>query len=289
MSTYKIIDEETVASIIPARRKNSRKGENGVVLAVGGSWMYHGAPFLVAMAAYRTGVDLAYLAVPEPLVDPIRAMSPALIVIPLPDYRLTKRSVNKLLKKLPQINAAAIGPGLSIAKEEALLELVKELLALNAGVVLDASALIPQVLKVIQGKRVILTPHAGEFKRLFGEQPPQDLDGRISLTIEKAKEYNVTILLKGPTDIITDGNETYINTTGNAAMTVGGTGDVLTGITAGLLTKIQSPTKCAAAAAYINGKCGDIAHQQLGLHILPTDIIDLIPKVMKTMDKIIEE
>ncbi|MEM3395011.1 MAG: NAD(P)H-hydrate dehydratase [Nitrososphaerota archaeon] len=289
MSNYKIIDEETVMSIIPPRRKNSRKGENGVVLVVGGSWMYHGAPFLTAMAAYRSGVDLTYLAVPEPLVDPIRAMSPAIIIIPLPDYRLTKRSVNKLLKKLPQINAAAIGPGLSIAKEEALTELVKQLLSLGAGVVLDASALIPSVLKVIQGEKVILTPHAGEFKRLFGQQPPQDLDEKISLATEKAKEYNVTILLKGPTDIITDGNEIYINKTGNAGMTVGGTGDVLTGITAGLLTRIQSPIKCAAAAAYINGKCGDTAYQHLGLHMLPTDIIDQIPKIMKPMDKLIEE
>jgi len=288
LSSYKLIDEEIVKSIIPPRRKNSRKGENGVVLAVGGSWMYHGAPFLVAMAAYRSGVDLVYLAVPEPLVDPIRAMSPAIIVIPLPDYKLTKRSVNKLLKKLPQIHAAAIGPGLSIAKEEALLDLVKELLNSGAGVVLDASALVPSVLQAVRGKRVILTPHAGEFKRLFGEQPPQDLEGRVELAVEKAREHGVTILLKGPIDVITDGNEMYINSTGNAAMTVGGTGDVLTGITAGLLARIDSPVKCAAAAAYINGRCGDIAYQQLGLHILPTDIIETLPKVMKPMDKIIE-
>ncbi len=289
MRSYKLLDEETVRSIIPPRRKNSRKGENGVVLAVGGSWMYHGAPFLVAMAAYRSGVDLVYLAVPEPLVDSIRAMSPALIVIPLPDYKLTKRSVNKLLKKLPQVHAAAIGPGLAIAREEALHELIKELLSLNVGLVLDASALIPSVLQVIREKRVILTPHAGEFKRLFGQQPSTNLDERVELSAKKAEEYGITILLKGPVDIITDGHESYINTTGNAAMTVGGTGDVLTGITAGLLTRIESPVKCAAASAYINGKCGDVAYQELGLHILPTDIINLIPKVMKPMDKIIEE
>lgn len=288
MNSYKIIDEETVKSIIPPRRRDSRKGENGAVLAVGGSWMYHGAPFLVAMAAYRSGVDLTYLAVPEPLVVPIRSMSPAIIVMPLPDYKLTKRAVNKLLKKLPQINAAAIGPGLSIAKEEALIELVKELLDRGAGVVLDASALVPSVLRVIKGKKVVLTPHAGEFKRLFGQQPSSDLDRRVELAAKEAQEYSVTILLKGPIDVITDGEETYINTTGNAAMTVGGTGDVLTGITAGLLARIESTVKCAAAAAYINGKCGDIAYQQIGLHILPTDIIEIIPIVMKSMDRIVE-
>jgi len=288
LNSYKIIDEETVKSIIPPRRRDSRKGENGAVLAVGGSWMYHGAPFLVAMAAYRSGVDLTYLAVPEPLVVPIRSMSPAIIVMPLPDYKLTKRAVNKLLKKLPQINAAAIGPGLSIAKEEALIELVKELLDRGAGVVLDASALVPSVLRVIKGKKVVLTPHAGEFKRLFGQQPSSDLDRRVELAAKEAQEYSVTILLKGPIDVITDGEETYINTTGNAAMTVGGTGDVLTGITAGLLARIESTVKCAAAAAYINGKCGDIAYQQIGLHILPTDIIEIIPIVMKSMDRIVE-
>ena len=84
---YKIVDEEFVKSCVKPRRMDSHKGENGVVLVVGGGWMYHGAPFLAAMAALRCGVDLAYIAAPEKIVPSIRALSPAIIAIPLTDLK----------------------------------------------------------------------------------------------------------------------------------------------------------------------------------------------------------
>jgi NAD(P)H-hydrate epimerase len=283
------VNEEYVAPLIPPRRRWSRKGENGVVLCVGGSRLYHGAPALMAMAAYRTGVDLVYLAVPEVHERPIRSMAPELIVIPMVDAKLTKRVADQILKWLPgRPNSAAIGPGLSISKAVALQYLVGQLLSDGVPVVLDASALIPEVLEVVRGKRVVLTPHAGEFARLFGKHPGNSVEERVRSAQEAARSNEVVVLLKGPVDVITDGERVLINRRGTPAMTVGGTGDVLTGIVAGLLAKGMEPLEAAAAGAFINCVAGEIAERDLGLHVLPSDLIARIPVVMKSFDRVID-
>ncbi len=284
------IDEtsaEWVATVIPPRRSGSRKGENGVVIVVGGSRLYHGAPFLTAMAAMRSGVDLVYLFVPEKISVSIRALSPSLIVNPLTDVKLTARISEQIVKNSPQAHAAAIGPGLSVARESALTKLLNGLLEKGIKLVLDASALQPYVLNTIGGRDVVLTPHAGEFVRLFGTPPGNSLEDRCRTAKEMAKRHGVVILLKGEVDVITDGDRVMANRTGTCAMTVGGTGDVLTGLVAGLVAKGVAGFEAASAAAYINGLCGEMAAAELGLHILPTDLIEKIPQVMKKFDKIV--
>ncbi|GBC70692.1 Bifunctional NAD(P)H-hydrate repair enzyme Nnr [Candidatus Calditenuaceae archaeon HR02] len=284
------IDETSadwVATVIPPRRSSSRKGENGVVIVVGGSRLYHGAPFLTAMAAMRSGVDLVYLFVPEKIAAPIRALSPSLIVNPLTDVKLTNRISEQIIKSSPQAHAAAIGPGLSVAKESALTKLLNGLLKKGIRLVLDASALQPYILDAVAGQDVVLTPHAGEFARLFGTPPGNSLEERCRAAKEMAKRHGIVILLKGMVDVITDGERLVVNRTGTCAMTVGGTGDVLTGIVAGLVAKGVPCFEAASASAYINGLCGEIAATELGLHILPTDLIEKIPQVMKKFDKIV--
>ncbi|MDW8072912.1 MAG: NAD(P)H-hydrate dehydratase [Nitrososphaerota archaeon] len=278
---------EWVASVIPPRRAGSRKGENGVVLVIGGSRLYHGAPFLTAMASMRSGVDLVYLFVPEKVTAPVRALSPSLIVYPLSDVKLTRRISEQIVKNAPQADTAAIGPGLAVANEAALKRLLQGLLSRGLSLVLDASALQPYILDTVGGKDVVLTPHAGEFARLFGRPPSDQLDERCRSAMEMAEKHGVTILLKGQVDVITNGSEVFVNRTGTCAMTVGGTGDVLTGLVAGLRAKKMKAIEAAAAAAFINGLCGELAAEELGLHILPTDLIDLIPRVMKEFDRVV--
>jgi NAD(P)H-hydrate epimerase len=265
----------------------SRKGDNGKVLVLGGNYLYHGAPILSSIAALRSGTDLVYTCVPKMNVEPTRAYSPNLIVIPLVDAKLTRGAVQKLLGIIPTgIDSATIGMGLGIQDKEALKILVSSLLDRAVMVSLDASALIPEILDSIRGKKVIVTPHAGEFKRLFGEMPFDDVKQR-SLMVEKyAKEYDVTILLKGPTDIVSDGKITYLNPKNIAAMTVGGTGDVLSGVVAAMLSKNKNPVQAAAAAAYVNGKAGLFAQKKYGLHIVATDLLDFIPSAIKPFDKV---
>ena len=118
--TSRTVTEGIVRKFIPTRMINSRKGENGKVLVVGGSYMYHGAPILSSLAALRTGSDLVYTAVPKNNVQATRAASPDLIVIPLADSKLTRGAVNKLLGQIPAgIDSAAIGMGLAIQDIEA--------------------------------------------------------------------------------------------------------------------------------------------------------------------------
>lgn len=283
----KTLTSSIVKKFIPPRRLNSKKGDNGKVLVVGGSYMYHGAPILSSLAALRMGSDLVYTAVPKNNVQSTRAISPNLIVIPLADSKLTRGAVRKLLGQIPVgIDSATIGMGLVIQDVEALKLLVKSLLDRDIRISLDASALVKQVLQVVNGKDVILTPHTGEFKRLFGVEVPNEKRSRISITEEYAKKNSITILLKGHDDIITDGKNTFINSKNTPAMTVGGTGDVLSGIVASILSRNRNTIESAASGAFLNALAGKSVQKQFGLHMLATDLIEALPHVSKTFDKI---
>lgn len=274
-------------NFIPPRKFASRKGDNGKVLVLGGSYFYHGAPILSSLAALRCGTDLVYTCVPKINVQATRAISPNLIVLPLVDAKLTRGAVHKLLGVIPkELDSATIGMGLAIQDIEALKLLVTSLLNRDVRLSLDASVLVSDILPLIKNKKVIVTPHAGEFKRLFGELPPDSKKERISIVEKYAKENSLTILLKGPTDIVSDGQKTYLNVKNTPAMTVGGTGDVLSGMVAGMLSKNRNPIEAAAAAVFINGKAGMLAQKKHGLHIVATDLLEFISDAMKPFDRI---
>ena len=276
-----------VRKFIPARNLTSRKGDNGKVLVVGGSYLYHGAPILSSIAALRTGADLVYTCVPKVNVQATRAMSPNLIVIPLVDSKLTRGAVNKLLGQIPNdLDSATIGMGLAIADKEALNLLVKSLLDRDVRLSLDASALVNYILPLISNKNVIVTPHAGEFKKMFSDALPESKKERIALVEKHARENSITILLKGATDIISDGKKTFLNTKLTPAMTVGGTGDVLSGIVASMLSRNRNPLESSAAASFINGMAAKVVQRKVGLHMVASDLFDAIPIALKPFDKI---
>ncbi len=133
----------------------------------------------------------------------------------------------------------------------------------------------------------VLYKLAGEFKRLFGDVPSDSKDDRIQLVEKHALDSGLTILLKGPTDIISNGNITYLCEKNTPAMTVGGTGDVLSGLVAGLLSNNRNNLESAATAAFICGLAGKQVQEKLGLHMTSMDLIDAIPSIMKPFDKII--
>ena len=283
-----LLSSSIVENFIPARKSASRKGDNGIVLVIGGSYIYHGAPILSSLAALRCGTDLVYTSVPKINVTPTRAISPNLIVIPLVDQKLTLGAVKKLVGALPRnLHSATIGMGLAIQEKNSLLHLVESLLNRDVRLSLDASALIPEVLPLLANKNVVVTPHAGEFKRLFGDAPSDSKNERIQLVEKHALDNGVTILLKGSTDIISNGNITYLCQKNTPAMTVGGTGDVLSGLVAGLLSNNRNSLESAAAAAFICGLTGKQVQEKLGLHMTSMDLIDAIPSIMKPFDKII--
>jgi ADP-dependent NAD(P)H-hydrate dehydratase len=282
------IDEEFVKSRIPPRRRDSHKGMNGVVCVVGGSRTYHGAPFLCAMGAARTGVDLVYLAVPATVATPIRSLSPDLIVFPLPDSKLTRGNASRLASWLPETGCMGIGPGLGPQNPNELKNALVTLSAKCQTLVVDADALRPNILEVPEAQRakMVVTPHAREFERLFGLKLPDALEERVALVKKAAGEHGVVVLLKGHTDVVSDGDRVGLNVTHSPAMTVGGTGDVLTGVTSGLAAKGLGRFEAACCAAYVSGLAGAEAAKELGLHIVASDVVACIPKAMKPFDRL---
>lgn len=280
------LDESFVAKTIPVRKKAAHKRMNGTVCVVGGSRLYHGAPYLCASGAMRTGVDLVYLAVPTVIAAPVRSLSPDLIVVPLPDTRLTRGNVSKLLTWVKNVDCFAVGPGLGAQNPDEIANAATRLKAEAKGLVLDADALRPTILPAIKGSRSVVTPHAGEFERLFASKLPSETETRAKIAAEKAKEAGVIVLLKGPTDVITDGERLALNAVHSPAMTVGGTGDVLTGITAALVAKGVPPFEAACSAAFVNGSAGLEAAKEYGLHITASDVVNKIANVMKRFDRL---
>ena len=280
------VDSEFVSGVIPPRRKDSHKRMNGTVCVVGGSRLYHGAPYLCATGAMRSGVDLVFVAVPASIATPIRALSPDLIVVPLPDSKLTRGNVSKLMAWVPEPDVFAGGPGLGAQNPDSIAQALNRMKGDGRTLVVDADALRAQVLPSIRDAGAVVTPHAREFERLFGVHLADGLDERVKAVSGEAKKAGVTVLLKGPTDVISDGERVALNDTHTPAMTVGGTGDVLTGITAGLLARKVPPFEAAAAAGYINGAAGVEAVGQLGFHITASDVTNQIANVMKKYDRL---
>ncbi|MFQ6011157.1 MAG: NAD(P)H-hydrate dehydratase, partial [Nitrososphaerales archaeon] len=216
------VTEDMFQSVFRPRNDDSHKGQNGVVLVVGGGWLYHGAPTLAALAASRTGVDLVLVAVPKVIAPSVRAISPNLIVLPLPDAKLTRGSAKRLLKWIPEVDAVVVGPGLGIGPKDGISVLLTDLVSKGAGITLDADALRKEVLEHVKGRKCVLTPHLGEFKRLFGVNLEKDSSAVRAKKVKKyAKQWKLTILLKGQVDVISDGAEVVLNYKGTSAMTVG--------------------------------------------------------------------
>ena len=279
------VTDRMIRQLMPPRSPMSRKGDSGIVLVAGGSRFYHGAPVLASMAALRSGADLVYTAVPRSIATAVRSFSPAIIALPLPDDKLTVGSANRLFAMQPKrADVAAIGMGMTL-ESEALVALVGNLKQAGTKILLDASALIPQVLGGISGTGSIVTPHAGEYKRLFGRDPGATKAEMVSTVRKAAKDHGITVALKGWLNVVSDGEQTAAIKRSTPAMNVGGTGDVLSGLAAGLLARMK-PFDAAISAVYLNGAAGAIAFRRTGLHMIATDLLDSLPAAMKPFDRI---
>lgn len=259
------------------RRPDSYKGENGEVLVVGGG-PYTGAPALAGSAALRAGADLVRIACPDTVAREVQAFSPDLIVRPFPGETFTPEHTDRVLELAAEHDTVVFGPGLGTA--EATLEAVREFLATFEGrAVIDADAL--QVVPEIDtAATLVCTPHQGELRTMGGETS-NDWETRAELATAFAADLGHTLLVKGPYDVVTDGDTTRVNRTGNPGMTVGGTGDVLAGAVGALLAR-QPPVAAAAIGAYVNGLAGDLAVDARGYGLVATDLIDRLPETLRT-------
>ena len=262
----------------------AHKGQYGRLLVVAGSETFTGAPALVALAAYRTGTDLVFVAAPEKTADIVSSMSPSIISLKLPGDNLAPNHVQLLREHIEKATAITIGPGLgtSTKTQSTVRRILTNIRQLKKPLLFDADALkaFGVVRKRIFHGSTVLTPHAGEFKAIAGKSPSTELGTRSKEVKALAEKSGGIILLKGNTDVISDGDRVKLNRTGNPGMTVGGTGDVLSGIISGLLAQGIDAFRAAVAGAFINGAAGDLAEEELAYHLTPTDLLEHIPKVM---------
>jgi NAD(P)H-hydrate epimerase len=262
----------------PVPRKDSHKGQNGRLLIVGGG-PYTGAPALSAFAALRTGVDLVWIAVPEGCHEVVASYSPDFIVKSLEGNFLSPENLPSLNGMMDEADAVLIGPGLGREEDtvSAVCQFVREV---DKPMVVDADALyaISTLDDLTFSNPTVITPHGREFERLAGGIPAND--GTAS---ELARKLGAAVVLKAPVDIISDGDRIKKNRTGNAAMSVGGTGDVLAGIIAGLLAKGVGPFDAGRMGTYLNGRAGDVAFDIMGHSLTATEVTASIPLVLKDL------
>lgn len=264
----------------PRPPPQSHKGQNGVVLTIGGG-PFTGAPALAALAALRTGADLSLAAVPERAQPIVASFSPDLITIPLPGERLQPSHRDMLQPHLDKADAVIVGPGLGTHPEslEAAGEVIDACLSSGCALLVDADAI--QVFGEREGRgQTVITPHAGEFAQLTGLSLTDKREERMQAVRQAAAQRDCTLLLKGWVDIISDGRSVKLNHIHHPAMTVGGTGDVLSGIAGALLAKGVPPFNAARMAAFINGTAGNRAFIEKSYGMTASDLLDYIPRVI---------
>ena len=281
-----IIDEKYIKDLIIPRDSLSHKGENGTIGIIGGSRLYHGAPLLSALGALRSGSDLAYLFVPEVIANPIRAAAPDIIVYPLPDSKFTMGVSNKILNFRKEINTFVIGPGIVNQKMNGLINLVSKLQDKDANIILDAGAINSELINNISGKNIIVTAHLGEFARLIDKKIDDD-ESIINEIANYARDKKITLIVKGKTDFISDGEQTFLNKSGNASMTKGGTGDILSGIIASQVAIGHTTLNASLIGTYIMGKAGEITFEKWGFQYMASEFLTELALYLKQFNKIV--
>lgn len=276
-----------VKKVFPVKEDWSHKGDYGKLLIISGSKIFTGAPVVVGMAALRTGVDTVYFAGPERAMDAVATYYPTFVNLPLSGNYIEKSHLDDILEfaQNMKVNALVIGPGLW-RNEDARKAILHVIDGFEIPMVIDADAVraISANPKILHGKETIITPHANEFKELTGVELSTKVDERAHHVKEWAKKLGTTIILKGHVDIISDGKDVAMNKTGNPNMTKGGFGDMLAGVCGALIARRKNKVdfyEAACAAAYINGKAGDLAAKEKGIGVLPTDAIEKIPEVIQ--------
>lgn len=284
-----LVTREIIRKIIPARDPEGHKGTYGRVLVVGGSQGLSGAAVLAGNAALRAGAGLVTLAAPAGLHDILEVKLTEVMTRPLPESEgcsIGIEALKDVREMLMSVDVLALGPGLSTREQT--VEFVRQLLpGLERPTVIDADGLNalegkPGIIKNCKAP-LILTPHPGEMARLMGIKTEEVQNNRIEVSLEAARELEAVIVLKGNRTVIAHPDGTlFINPTGNPGMASGGTGDVLTGIIAGLLGQGLPPLDAAVAGVYFHGLAGDLAAAAKGMmSLVAGDLLDYLPQATR--------
>lgn len=283
-------EKDDVRAAIPERPPDSHKWSCGHVVCICGSTGLTGAAALTAVSALRAGAGLATLAIPRSLNAIMEVKLTEVMTLPVdetPEGGFSMRALGALRALVERANCVAIGPGLS--QHEETLELARTLVeTLGRPCVLDADGINafagrPDCLRRLAFPLVI-TPHAGEAARLFAVEKSEIVKRPIEFAAEKAKDLGLVFVFKGaPTIIAGPSGEVFINPTGNQGLSTAGSGDVLTGVIAGLVAQGAAPLEAAYAGAYIHGRCADLLARFEGVNFLAGQVSQAIPHAIQSI------
>jgi hydroxyethylthiazole kinase-like uncharacterized protein yjeF len=255
-TTTKIVRAEDVRRVLPYRPVDSNKGTFGHAVIIGGSRGKSGAPFFSGKAALRCGAGLVTIACPSEIQSIVAGYGPEIMTIP-------SDHTQEVLTFLAEKNAVAIGPGIGTDRKTA--EFFREIIAnVDGALVIDADGLNhlahdKSILQQREESSTILTPHPGEMARLRNCQVAEIQKDRIGAAKSFSAETGAIVVLKGYRTVIADPDgDVWINLTGGQSLASGGTGDVLTGIIAGLLAQRLKPVEAAIAGVYLHGLCSTL-------------------------------
>lgn len=263
--------------LIKKRNENTHKGDYGRVLAVVGSKGMAGAAILCGKGALKSGVGLLRFCVPEEIFT--------ILQVGVPEATCLRREFDGEIN-LHDYEAIALGSGIGVKKDN--ISFIKTILNEYTGkLILDADGLNSVMRYQLYGNlrqstaEVILTPHMGEAKRLL---EVEEIEDREAAAFEIAETFNSTVVMKGPATLVVTpkGDQFYRNITGNPGMATGGSGDVLSGMIAGLAAQGYTPFEASKVGVYIHGLAADICAEQLGeTSMTAMDIVDALPEAYK--------
>ncbi len=284
------------APLLMPRARDANKGSYGHVLVIGGSLGKAGAAAMAGFAALRAGAGLSTVATPTSVLATVAGFHPELMTEPLAETKqgtISLRAIGSELDALLERKTLAIGPGISRNPQTA--KFVYEIVNRTAGdtpIVADADALnaFERVAHKLNGhgRTLVITPHPGEMSRLTGLSIAEIQANRLEVARNFAREHELIVVLKGHRTLIAAPDGTvWVNPTGNPGMATGGTGDVLTGMVAGLIAQHpQHPLEATALAVYLHGLAGDLAGEYVGENsLVATDLVRFLPQAFVEMRK----
>jgi len=267
------------------REPDSHKYQFGHVLVVGGSPGMVGAPFLAAMASLRTGAGLVTIASQKEVIDGLEKRVEEVMTLTVPSKR-PLASVKEFIKDR-KVSTLVIGPGMNSQSASFIRQVIK---STNLPMVIDGGGLSAlqghlEILELGTSENFVLTPHVGEFQKLYIEQLPKDRPKLKPIAKEFAQKYSIHLVLKGePSYVAHPDGSVYENPTGNPGLATAGTGDVLAGIIGGIIAQGVELNKATEAAVYLHGLAADIAVRaktQTGM--IASDVIEAIPEALKAI------
>lgn len=281
----KHIKTSVVEKLMPHRSPHSHKGDNGKVLIVGGSIDYYGAPVLAGLGALYSGADLVYLYVPECNFEVTRSLYPDFIVKKYRGDYLNTQAVKSIVNFGKNCDSVLIGPGLG-AREETLDAVLEILTELHIPTVLDANAIavLKRIKKFPLEQSLVATPHHQEFQELVDKDIVIREEDTKSIILLRsiAMDLHMSVVLKGPIDFVaSEEGDVQLNDTGNAGMTVGGSGDVLSGVVASMMAQGLVGFDAARVAAFSCGRAGDLLYKQKAYNFSASDLAFTLPYALK--------